>query len=156
MSADKRTSIVMQGIRHGACDYLIKPVRIEELKNIWQHVVRKKWQDNREAEHSDSFEDSDRRATNDAENNSSGNDATDNAIKSQKKRRDSKEDDEGELDNSDSSSKKPRVVWSVELHQQFVNAVYQLGINSKNYLEPFIIFCIITSYCSDYEFQRSF
>ncbi|KAG1330572.1 Two-component response regulator ORR21 [Cocos nucifera] len=131
MSADKRTSIVMQGIRHGACDYLIKPVRIEELKNIWQHVIRKKWQDNREAEHSDSFEDSDRnrRVTSDAENNSSGNDATDNAIKSQKKRRDGKEDDEGELDNSDSSSKKPRVVWSVELHQQFVNAVNQLGID---------------------------
>ncbi|XP_038986086.1 two-component response regulator ORR21-like isoform X2 [Phoenix dactylifera] len=131
MSADMRTSIVMQGIKHGACDYLIKPVRMEELKNIWQHVVRKKWQDNREAEHSDSFEDSDRnrRVTGDAENNSSGIDATDNASKSQKKRRDGREDDEGELDNSDSSSKKPRVVWSVELHQQFVNAVNQLGID---------------------------
>ncbi|MBA0564709.1 hypothetical protein Golob_009626, partial [Gossypium lobatum] len=31
----------MKGITHGACDYLLKPVRIEELKNIWQHVVRK-------------------------------------------------------------------------------------------------------------------
>ncbi|TYH69455.1 hypothetical protein ES332_D05G057200v1 [Gossypium tomentosum] len=33
--------LVMKGITHGACDYLLKPVRIEELKNIWQHVVRK-------------------------------------------------------------------------------------------------------------------
>lgn len=142
MSADMRTSIVMQGIKHGACDYLIKPVRMEELKNIWQHVVRKKWKENREAEHSDSFEDTDhnRRVINDAEKASSGNDATDNICKSQKKRRDVKEDDEGELDNNDSSSKKPRVVWSVELHQQFVNAVNQLGVDSKNYLLPFIIF----------------
>ena len=28
--------------------------------------------------------------------------------------------------------KKPRVVWSVEMHQQFVNAVNQLGIDSKS------------------------
>jgi two-component response regulator ARR-B family len=26
----------------GASDFLIKPVRMEELKNIWQHVFRKK------------------------------------------------------------------------------------------------------------------
>ncbi|KAG1334872.1 Two-component response regulator ORR21 [Cocos nucifera] len=131
MSADMRTSIVMQGIKHGACDYLIKPVRMEELKNIWQHVVRKKWKENREAEHSDSFEDTNhnRQVIDDAQKTSSGNDANDNICKSHKKRRDVREDDEGELDNIDSSSKKPRVVWSVELHQQFVNAVNQLGVD---------------------------
>lgn len=53
MSADGRTSAVMKGIRHGACDYLIKPIREEELKNIWQHVVRKKWNENKELEHSE-------------------------------------------------------------------------------------------------------
>ncbi|KAK9933897.1 hypothetical protein M0R45_021069 [Rubus argutus] len=42
MSADDGKSVVMKGVTHGACDYLIKPVRIEALKNIWQHVVRKK------------------------------------------------------------------------------------------------------------------
>ena len=31
----------------------------------------------------------------------------------------------------DGAVKKPRVVWSVEMHQQFVNAVNQLGIDSK-------------------------
>lgn len=29
------------------------------------------------------------------------------------------------------ASKRPRVVWSVEMHQQFVHAVNQLGIDSK-------------------------
>ncbi|GAU18349.1 hypothetical protein TSUD_202380 [Trifolium subterraneum] len=33
---------VMKGVIHGACDYLMKPIRMEELQNIWQHVVRKK------------------------------------------------------------------------------------------------------------------
>ncbi|XP_072990483.1 two-component response regulator ORR21-like [Typha latifolia] len=132
MSADTRTNIVMKGIKHGACDYLIKPVRMEELKNIWQHVVRKKWNDSKELEHSGSLEDSDRnkRVADDAEYASSVNDGADGTYKSQKKKRDIKEEDDGELENGDpSSSKKPRVVWSVELHQQFVNAVNHLGID---------------------------
>ncbi len=40
-------------------------------------------------------------------------------------RRDSNEEER------DGSTKKPRVVWSVEMHQQFVNAVNQLSIDSK-------------------------
>nr|DAD32248.1 TPA_asm: hypothetical protein HUJ06_011099 [Nelumbo nucifera] len=133
MSADGRTSAVMRGIKHGACDYLIKPVRVEELKNIWQHVVRKKWNEKKEHEHSGSVEDNDchKRGADDAEYTSSVNEGTDGNWKAQKKRRDAKEDEEdGEMENDDpSTSKKPRVVWSVELHQQFVSAVNQLGID---------------------------
>ncbi|XP_022734166.1 two-component response regulator ORR21-like [Durio zibethinus] len=131
MSADGRTSAVMKGIRHGACDYLIKPIREEELKNIWQHVVRKKWNENKELEHSGSLDDNDRRkqVNDDADYASSVKDGTDVSLKPQKKRN-AKEEDEGEIENDDpSTSKKPRVVWSVELHQQFVTAVNQLGID---------------------------
>ncbi|XP_018627523.2 two-component response regulator ORR24-like [Nicotiana tomentosiformis] len=42
LSANSDSRPVMKGITHGACDYLVKPVRLEELKNIWQHVIRKK------------------------------------------------------------------------------------------------------------------
>ena len=42
MSANEEVSNVLKGIHHGACDYLLKPVRIEELKNVWQHVVRRR------------------------------------------------------------------------------------------------------------------
>lgn len=42
LSPHSDTELVMKGIAHGACDYLLKPVRIEELKNIWQHVIRRK------------------------------------------------------------------------------------------------------------------
>ncbi|XP_017229629.1 two-component response regulator ORR21 isoform X2 [Daucus carota subsp. sativus] len=131
MSADGRTSAVMRGIKHGACDYLIKPIREEELKNIWQHVVRKKWNETKEQENSSSLDESDRhrRGTDDVEYASSANEGSEGILKAQKKRRDVKEEDDGEFDNDDpSASKKPRVVWSVELHQQFVSAVNQLGI----------------------------
>ncbi|MCO5594981.1 hypothetical protein L7F22_049017 [Adiantum nelumboides] len=40
------------------------------------------------------------------------------------------EDDDGEPQNDDPATpKKPRVVWSVDLHQKFVNAVNRLGID---------------------------
>ncbi|KAL7000851.1 hypothetical protein U1Q18_002001 [Sarracenia purpurea var. burkii] len=57
MSADGRTSTVMEVIAHGACDFLLKPIREEELKLIWQHVVRKKWNENKEHEQSGSLDD---------------------------------------------------------------------------------------------------
>ncbi|XP_062111826.1 two-component response regulator ORR21-like isoform X2 [Humulus lupulus] len=131
MSADGRTSAVMKGIRHGACDYLIKPIREEELKNIWQHVVRKKWSENKDFEQSGSLEDNDRqkRVNDDTDLASSINEETE-GLKGQKRRSNSKEEDDSELENDDpSASKKPRVVWSVELHQQFVSAVNQLGFD---------------------------
>lgn len=132
MSADGRTSAVMQGIRHGACDYLIKPIHEAELKNIWQHVVRKKWNGNKELDHSGSLEDNDRnkRGNSDVEYTSSVNEGTEVILKGPKKRSSAKEDDDGDMENDDpSTSKKPRVVWSVELHQQFVSAVNQLGLD---------------------------
>eukprot|EP00252_Welwitschia_mirabilis_P025104 TRINITY_DN7715_c0_g1_i1.p1 TRINITY_DN7715_c0_g1~~TRINITY_DN7715_c0_g1_i1.p1 ORF type:complete len:788 (-),score=214.01 TRINITY_DN7715_c0_g1_i1:6-2369(-) len=133
MSADGGTSTVMKGIKHGACDYLIKPVRIEELQNIWQHVVRKKRNESKDFDHSGSFEDNDRnkRGSDDIDYASSANEGTDGNWKLVKKRKEAKdEEDDVEPEMEDpSASKKPRVVWSVELHQQFVNAVNQLGID---------------------------
>jgi YesN/AraC family two-component response regulator len=134
MSADSSTNTVMKGIKHGACGYLIKPVRMEELRNIWQHVVRKKWSENKDHEHSGSIDDTDRNrpTNNDNEYASSANDVGDDNWKSQKKKREKDDDEEGDENGDPSStSKKPRVVWSVELHQQFVNAVNHLGIDSK-------------------------
>lgn len=42
MSSNGETSVVLQGVTHGAVDFLIKPVRIEELRNLWQHVIRRR------------------------------------------------------------------------------------------------------------------
>lgn len=142
MSGDSTTSAVMKGIRHGACDYLIKPVREEELRNIWQHVVRKIWNENKEHDNSGSMEDSDwnKRGNDDTEYTSSVADAAE-VVKGPKKRSSLKEEDI-ELESDDpATSKKPRVVWSVELHQQFVSAVNQLGLDSTNPLLCFSCYC---------------
>ncbi|KAJ0090792.1 hypothetical protein Patl1_14719 [Pistacia atlantica] len=102
LSAHSDTKLVMKGISHGAVDYLLKPVRIEELKNIWQHVVRKKKIDpkNQSKKRKDQDDDDDEEA-----------------------------DEEGNENEDSSTQKKPRVVWSVELHRKFVAAVNQLGLD---------------------------
>lgn len=142
MSGNGETSAVMKGITHGACDYLLKPVRIEELRNIWQHVVRKKRQDIKVVCQTKSVEEGvvcdrqKRAAPGEAEYTSSANDTTDNNWKGKKRKGEFKEENEEDIDqeNDDPSTmKKPRVVWSVELHQQFVSAVNQLGIDSKSF-----------------------
>ncbi|KAK4770452.1 hypothetical protein SAY87_030984 [Trapa incisa] len=128
MSADDGKQVVMKGVTHGACDYLIKPIRIEELKNIWQHVVRKRKNEWKELEQSVSIEDGGDRMQKqfeDVDYSSSANEVGN--WKSSKRRKD--EEDEFEDKDDTSTLKKPRVVWSVELHQQFVAAVNQLGID---------------------------
>ncbi|KAF2289122.1 hypothetical protein GH714_029007 [Hevea brasiliensis] len=110
----------------GACDYLIKPVGMEALKNIWQHVVRKKRNVWKHLEQSGSVEEGDRqqKQSEDVDHSSSANAGN---RRNSKKRKDEEEDAEERDDTS--TLKKPRVVWSVELHQQFVAAVNQLGID---------------------------
>ena len=43
--------------------------------------------------------------------------------------------DHTDQDSDGSNAKKSRVVWSVDLHQKFVNAVNQIGFDSKCYLK---------------------
>ncbi|CAL5020027.1 unnamed protein product [Urochloa decumbens] len=136
LSVNGETRTVMKGITHGACDYLLKPVRLEELRNIWQHVVRRKFS-NRERANVDGYEFN--RPSNgdfDIVHSQITCGSPDQSGRPNKKRKEyhSEDEDEGEdsngQENDDSSApKKPRVVWSVELHRKFVAAVNQLGID---------------------------
>ncbi|WOK94517.1 two-component response regulator ORR26 isoform X1 [Canna indica] len=128
MSIDGETSRVMKGVQHGACDYLLKPVRMKELRNIWQHVYRKKMHELKEIEthiHEDfnilrnGYEDlEDRYLIGGTETNSV------------RKRKDVDCKEFGDQEINDASAvKKARVVWSVDLHQKFVNAVNQIGFD---------------------------
>ncbi|KAG2707980.1 hypothetical protein I3843_05G156000 [Carya illinoinensis] len=128
MSVDGETSRVMKGVQHGACDYLLKPIRMKELRNIWQHVFRKKIHEIRDIEGHESFEG--------IQISRNGSDLSDDGhmfcgedMTSIKKRKDfDNKYDEKDLGDH-SSSKKHRVVWSVDLHQKFVKAVNQIGFD---------------------------
>lgn len=139
LSANSDTSAVMKGITHGACDYLLKPVRIEELKNIWQHVIRRrkidsKYHNNSGRGHNVEKLDDGMGEGGEAHAPTPG----DPSGKPSRKRKDQNDDDDdeeceenGHCNEDPSNQKKPRVVWSVDLHRKFVSAVNQLGLDSK-------------------------
>lgn len=128
MSANGETDVVMKGITHGACDYLLKPVRIEELRNIWQHVIRRRGRGEFIKDDQSGDWDDPR-----------GLDFPSEGDAGSRKRKEKQEPGDEPLEDVN-SLKKARVVWSVELHQQFVNAVNQLGIDSKYFLSKAVSF----------------
>ncbi|RAL53695.1 hypothetical protein DM860_015423 [Cuscuta australis] len=146
LSANGDTRLVMKGVTHGACDYLVKPVRIEELRNIWQHVIRRKKFDSKITQSNSSGRDHHHCGS--EESGLVGDQSSASAVHhhneklNHKRRKDEKqegESDNGEDDEEDpSTQKKGRVVWRPELHRKFVAAVNQLGIEKafpKNILD---------------------
>ncbi|KAJ4830370.1 hypothetical protein Tsubulata_011978 [Turnera subulata] len=97
LSAHTDKELVCKGVTHGAVDYLLKPVRIEELKNIWQHVMRKKLQ------------------------------PKDKKRSANREEQEDEDEEEGE-DEEHGTRKRPRTVWTVEMHRKFVAAVDQLSL----------------------------
>ncbi|KAL1190967.1 putative two-component response regulator-like APRR4 [Cardamine amara subsp. amara] len=101
MSKDDSLLSMANWMSHGACDYLIKPLRTEDLRFLFKHLA-KKIQGNRIMEDPDEqVKDPDEQV---------------------------KEDDH-ELDRDQASTaKKRRVVWDDGLHKKFIDAVEYLGL----------------------------
>ncbi|XP_012071467.1 two-component response regulator ARR18 isoform X2 [Jatropha curcas] len=134
LSAHSDRELVYKGVTHGAVDYLLKPVRIEELKNIWQHVIRRKKLQTKDQNRSPNQEKPCDGAGEGGQGLSSSGSADQNGKANRKRKdQDEDEDEEGEENINENeepgSQKKPRVVWSVELHRKFVAAVNQLGLD---------------------------
>ncbi|XP_021658255.2 two-component response regulator ARR18 isoform X2 [Hevea brasiliensis] len=134
LSAHSDKELVYKGVTHGAVDYLLKPVRIEELKNIWQHVIRRKKLQPKDQNRSPNQDKPLDGAGGSGQGVSSSGSADQNG-KVNRKRKDQDEDEEEEGEENlheneePGTQKKPRVVWSVELHRKFVAAVNQLGLD---------------------------
>jgi two-component response regulator (ARR-B family) len=90
-------------------------------------VIRRKKSDNKDRNSSDNR---------DKPNQGSSEAVPDQKLNKKRKDQNGDEDedhdeDEDEHENEDpTTQKKPRVVWSVELHRKFVAAVNQLGVDS--------------------------
>ncbi|KAJ3679172.1 hypothetical protein LUZ60_017183 [Juncus effusus] len=131
LSANGETDTVMRGINHGAVDYLLKPVRIEDLKVIWKHVVMKK---NKQSSTPPQVPSAllptlavdDINQTNNNGSNSGGS----NGGRGKRRIEEGEEEEEREGEEGGERRKiKQRVVWSVDLHRKFVEAVNDLGID---------------------------
>ncbi|KAL7227419.1 hypothetical protein ACSBR1_022303 [Camellia fascicularis] len=101
LSVNGDPKLVMEGITHDACDYLVKPIRMEELRNI----LRKKF----ESKNQNKSSTQDKAHQGNGEGGQGGPTTT---------------------GDDTSSQNKPQVVWSIELQGKFAAAVNQLGIES--------------------------
>jgi hypothetical protein len=124
LSVNGEKATMYRGIRHGACDYIVKPADIKETRNIWQHVVRK----NHVAviHNSSDSDDADQRVARPV--------IAKGGAKSKKCSKKKRNDGEGSDDNRGrrrNTWKKPRVSWTGELHNRFLEVVNRLGIDSK-------------------------
>lgn len=122
VSANDELETVKRGVMEGAEDYLLKPVRIQELRNIWQHVLRKRSARKRSNPNLLLLEQA---VVQDEDHNSI------ERVTISMDKLDYENDQIVKLDDinivaSSSSKKKQRVSWTKELHEKFVEAYEQL------------------------------
>ncbi|KAF3626560.1 hypothetical protein FXO38_29186 [Capsicum annuum] len=136
-SANDERKTIVEGIKHGASDYLVKPIKMEDVKNIFQHVTisinkNKATQD----DHS-----STPISCNDT--NEFGVQESSSSILPHKRISQQDNDDDEETNNDQSSDescpprkKKNRMRWTKELHKKFMDAYYQLEADTFDKVVP--------------------
>ncbi|KAI3903217.1 hypothetical protein MKW98_031871 [Papaver atlanticum] len=110
MSSSNDYETVMKGVKHGACDYIVKPASLKEIQNIYQHVLRKNKSSviDQKSEKQEIDRNSKKRNNNQMKNN---------------------EDDTSShsSDEQFSTHKRARIAWDLELHGKFLAAFEKLG-----------------------------
>ncbi|XP_042001219.1 two-component response regulator ORR24-like [Salvia splendens] len=127
LSADGDPELVLKGVNNGACDYLVKPIRIEELSNIWQHVVRRMKCNPKNL--------NDQTRAHQAIGEGHGSSSAGNTDQNEKCNRMKKDDEDvydgdgnDDEDEDNVPRKKRRVTWTKELHMKFLQTISVLGI----------------------------
>ncbi|XP_061353129.1 two-component response regulator ORR23-like [Gastrolobium bilobum] len=121
--------VVKKSVILGACDYIIKPPRIQVLQNIWQHVARRKIDCKGQNTHFN-----EEKACNIAgEGSQSISNADHNQMHGKKRKEPCVEEENGEMNAKEneepSNQKKPRLKWNDDLQTKFLAAVNSLGID---------------------------
>lgn len=113
---------ISRSVNNGARDYLLKPLRLQEIRNIWQHVYRRK-------------------VSNPADRSCITKETTDRKstlrpktvkVKLMKREGDDQTANIRETQSLFSARKKTRFTWTPDLHLQFVNAIRELGEGGKS------------------------
>ncbi|KAI4351538.1 hypothetical protein L6164_005896 [Bauhinia variegata] len=126
VSARDDMDYIMRGLRHGASDYLIKPVRLADIKKLWYHVFKKM-----------------------TAGTPAGNPCIPKNIiiikeeeedmpNSKRVRCEDLKKEESEITitsnrGASSSNSKRRISWTADLHAKFLDAMNKLGTKNKIY-----------------------
>ncbi|KAK9756897.1 hypothetical protein RND81_01G128300 [Saponaria officinalis] len=150
MSADDEEDVIKDVFKSGACDYLIKPIRVENVRHLWKNVYRAQRHGSMKRVEQ-SWSDSVTNLVNDQSNNNSVDyqkisnnnksiisDGEDRKCLKKRKIINTNVGYNQQVndDYASTSRKKQRIVWTSELHHKFVQAVNQFG-NSSMFLVSF-------------------
>ncbi|XP_058732878.1 two-component response regulator ARR14-like [Vicia villosa] len=160
ISSDGTKSSVMNSVIYGACDYWVQPLQEKQFKTMWQHVARNNFNENKAEHQVLGFLDAQSpkedevvgflTAQSPKEPDAVGfMDAQSpkepdvlRFLKSQSPKEDEvvgfleapeherKREREDDKPPKETSAKKSRLSWTPQLHQQFLNAVNQLGFDA--------------------------
>ncbi|KAI4969744.1 hypothetical protein ZWY2020_000658 [Hordeum vulgare] len=122
LSVDCDKKVVLKAINHGACDYLVKPVCTNDLKIIWQHVESRR--------RSQAISHMSR----DNADNQRVHPGNLGSCKDSKNKRNDEYDSNKDKESTHSSTtqKKPRVAWTTQLHDKFLEAINQIGLEEAS------------------------
>ncbi|OEL30944.1 Two-component response regulator ORR25 [Dichanthelium oligosanthes] len=127
LSANNEAETMIKGINHGACDYLVKPVRLEQLRGIWMHVLRNSKSDPRNSTSGGNDNAGQKLQSGDGGKKGEKNCANHTRKYSKKNKKDVDGADEDKENTS--TQKRQRVQWCGDLHRKFVEAVNQIGMD---------------------------
>lgn len=158
MSSDDDENVMLESLAGGAVFFIVKPVDPDGLKNVWQYAVAAR------KGKSLLIEDMDRESSssspadgklslggNTKSSSSENNEKKDPKKGSKRKGAPSKGKDKDKDDKDDESkspppkkAKKPKIVWTNTLHNQFLEALRQIGLESVYiYWSYFMLSCSI-------------
>jgi hypothetical protein len=130
MSADDNENAMLGCLFKGAMFYLVKPVTLNNVRNLWQFASMK----SREETAANDGVSSVQEESSDIEIQSFENKRQRSHRKAKRKVPEAMEKDEEE-DNDDATViKKPKLIWTNDLHNRFLEAIGVLGIDSKHFL----------------------
>lgn len=134
MSADSRKSIMSKSLENGAALYILKPICADDFKDIWQYAMAAR-KGNLVIENelrSREGESPGENITFQGVNSFATSSVTEpKRRKKYSKRKSSQMTKEDQSEGSSRALKKPKVVWTTYLHNLFLLAIKQIGLDSK-------------------------
>uniref|UniRef100_A0A2N9JAU0 Response regulatory domain-containing protein n=1 Tax=Fagus sylvatica TaxID=28930 RepID=A0A2N9JAU0_FAGSY len=132
MSADDNENAMLGSLFKGAMLYLVKPITLDDIKNLWQFALMKNSEKTIAADGVSSVpgESSEESASDDdTESQLFENTRKQSHQKAKRKVPEETDKDEEEEDYDSSVLKKPKLIWTNELHNRFLQAIKLLGID---------------------------
>ena len=131
MSADDSEKAMLGSLFKGAVLHLVKPITLNDMKNLWQFALMKKSDKTLAA---DRISSGPRALSEESVNQPFENKKEQSHQKAKRKAPEETNKDEEEENYDSSVLKKPNLVWNNELHNRFPQAFNVLGIDSKHFL----------------------